>query len=818
MNFRLTVTLFLGVVLLLVALLVVALTSGDSVTDAGLVQPLSSKGLRVKDVDRVEITRTEPEEGKIAFFREESGWELVEPTTAKADGNAVDAVIRSLFSTRPVPDTPVTSNLSVHGLSEPTLSITLYSGEHSATVNVGITTIGADRAITFVSTGDKPRRVLPVRRADLAPLFRDGTADEDGPAGPMARWSADYRAQQLLAADLRDPVAGLKQIDIQADGKELLLARGSDGWEFQKPQGYGAADLAGASEATPDRFTGVRPLINAITALRANSPSDFIENPTDLAEYGLADDSPSRVTITLTPQEGKPEVLYLGNRVEIDGKPAIPRQYYAKVADDAAVVKVTTDRVDALKKTVADPRDLRNRDILAAGLKDRIDAIDIGVGSSLVKLRRVPVGVDRRWAIYGGSEPRQAAGSVVQELLAVLTRPRAALEILRENDDSAFVDAERKAVVKLWVEAVKAPPAEDGGLPPEPSIEATPIELIFGKREGDTVYVRRILDGQTTDMRVPESLLATVSRDRLSFIDLKLESFTTNEAKALTITRGNDVTQVVKATERDPAFPDGKWTFEKPEAMAGRAADTERVNSLLTLIAGLSPVRILSEEPSADDLKRWNLDPESPRLRVAVRVSQDDSKAVSYDIGNETDDKQNVYVRQTGRSAVFTLNRLVADRLIGDDLRDRNLYRHTPAQIAGLKIRGWKGLFGVVQTYEFEKQGGTWVAKTPPTPDGFRPDSLKIEALVNQIASPRSKNFLGEVRNEYGLNPAENNDSLEFTLSLTSGETVTLTLGVPLTNDPNARYATSSELKGEAVSLDSEEILRLCRRPADLQR
>src|SRR3954468_9276286 len=174
MNFRSTAILF-GLVLVLVTVLLVALLIDDdksaAAAYAGLMEPLARAGVKEKDVDTVELVRTEPAEEKLKFVKVADGkWELAEPFAGKADAFAVQGLVGDLFRAKPVKYAELTDNLTLHGLDKPTVRITLKSEGKSETVNLGLTTIGGDTAVTFVTTSSNPKRPVAVRRSDLAGL------------------------------------------------------------------------------------------------------------------------------------------------------------------------------------------------------------------------------------------------------------------------------------------------------------------------------------------------------------------------------------------------------------------------------------------------------------------------------------------------------------------------------------------------------------------------------------------------------------------------------------------------------------------------
>ena len=62
---------------------------------------------------------------------------------------------------------------------------------------------------------------------------------------------------------------------------------------------------------------------------------------------------------------------------------------YCRMLGDSAAITVPGDRIDALANTIANPSEMRNKDLLAEGKKELIDAIDITQGSTTFKLRRI---------------------------------------------------------------------------------------------------------------------------------------------------------------------------------------------------------------------------------------------------------------------------------------------------------------------------------------------------------------------------------------------------------------------------------------------
>ncbi|OWK44335.1 DUF4340 domain-containing protein [Fimbriiglobus ruber] len=827
MNFRPTVILFVLAAAIVLALVVSAIFDGgkDVKTD-GLVAPLTHAGVKDTEIDTVELVRSEPSEERLTFVKVgNKKWELREPVSAKVDSVAVERIISQLYQAKPIKYNELSDNLVAHGLDKPTLKVTLKSQDKSATVNFGSTTIGGDRAVMFVTTGVAPRRPLAVRRADFSALFRDGSKS-DGAAWVTAKWITDYRAKRLLGANAMDPTSEVAALKITTGGKELALTKSPSGtWTFTAPPGYGEADDAGSSgpTATTGAFTGVNPLLAALTGLQAMSNDDFLENqkPEDFAKYGLVANDPKVIRVELQLKGAPaPEVLFIGKPVEENGKPVVPSKVYCRIDGDSAVVKVATDRVESLRQTAVDPREMRNRDVLPPSKRDEINAIDLTVGSAVVKLRKfadpAPAATGApgaRWVLFGGpGDPTDAKRSEVEALLTVLTRPRAAEDVLTAPDNAAFAAPETKAVVKVWYGPAEQPAKVEPGKPqPEPKVKDPATELTFGRTDALAVFVRRTGAGAPADLKLSLATLAQVQKSRLVFLDPKLKSFNAGTVVRLAFNRGAEQYDMTRNETT------GLWTFAKPDGRKGKTADSEKATVLLSTLTLMSPDRLVAENPTPDELKKWGLDPAAPHTKITVGLNDPADKERVYELGAETEDKKSVYARQDGRPFVFLANTAAAEKFAKEDLRDMTIFRVDPAKVTKIKLRGWRGLLGGPNPheYQFEKKGTAW-APVAPTPAEFAVDPAKLDQLLTALKTPRAAAFVNiRLEPQYGLEPAINPDWFEFTIEQ-DGKPHTLVLGSK-SDGPNV-YGMSSGVPGEVFTIDATAIRALTDKPASLQK
>lgn len=741
MNFRITAVLFAVVIVLVAALLVSALFQDDPARAAGgLLDPLTSAGVKADDIDAVELTRKSPDDQRLVFRKRDGKWALTAPVPAKVDSFAVDALVRDLFAAKPVTYPGLTDNAATYGLSSPTYTVTLKKGDAAAAVRLGTTLMGKDKAVTFVATGDRPTTPIAVRAADLASLFKEASRGAGGDPHVIGKWLTEFRQRRLLAADAGrgDDLASIR---ISRGDKTLELIRAGDEWKFAAPADYGLADTAGDSLPSPDRFTGVRPLLTVLLGLQTAGAEDYIEDvpAADHAKYGLAATDPAAVRIELKPKAGPPEVLWLGKKVEKDGQPVTPTRVYARLDGDSAVAAVTTDRLDAVVNTVTDPTPLRNRDLIAEAKRDRIDAVDSTFGGGF-KLRRVAGADGPRWALYGRpTDPTAAVGQAVSALLEALAKPRAATETLLRPTDAAFADAQRKGELKVWFDGVdKAAPPADGQLPPEPKLTGDPTTFVFGQSDGADVFVRRTAGGVVTDFKVPSDVVAAASKSRLAYVDPKLGTFSLTAADSLVLFRNGERVELKKDAAADPAYRSGKWSFVAPDALKGKPADGDKVFEILSAVAAAPPTRVVSEGAPDADLKKLGLDPAAPTTSVTVGTSTEKVKEWVYHFGAETDDKAAVHYRLVGRPFVLLADRSLSALLTAADLTDKVLFRIDPKRVKTVYLNGWRGKDGKAADVTLASENGVWVAKEPA---GAVVDVPRVNALLAALAAPKAVAF-----------------------------------------------------------------------------
>ncbi len=762
MNFKLAWVLLALLLLVIGGVLVSTLVDDTPPVGEVLLKPLAT--LTEDEIDTVEIVRSEPSEEKIVFTREgKDRWVITEPGRSQADSLAVKKIIDDLLPLKPTPSADVTSNKTVHGLNPPGIRVTLKSGEKSATLNVGDTTIGRD-PITIVTTGTRPDVPVAVQRADLEAIFRPalGNEGQDGKSWQKAKWIGDYR-QRAFFLGKSDLAIETESVTIAQGSKATKLVRnaGTGEWTFATPAGYGLADVAGDPQAKAGTFTGVRPLFTALTSLQVQGPADFIEKPEALSTYGLDESNKDRVLIEVKTGDGPAVTLAIGKRVDDKSD-----QYYCKLSSDSIVAKatMTPERVSAFAKVAADPSDLRDRTLIPGDKQYRIDAIDLTQAGATTKLRRIPTTADSRWVLYGGPGDPQAAGIAAQDLITALAKPRLATDILPAPYDAVFAEAERKVELQIWYDGTeKGAPVDPQKLPAEPKLASKPsLTLLFGKQEGDTVYVRRTTaDGIRTDMKLPATILASIPKSRLAFLDPKLTTFPTNIVKKLTLVRGAETFTI----ESDGKAHSEQWKFLTPEKLKGNVADMGKVLELLNLVSTMNPVKVIAEKPDDAALAKMGLGTLA-KLKLTVAFDSDKEPERTYTFGNATDDPSLIHLQVNFKPVITAIPKAIFDRFQNEDLRDRLICTIDEKKIKAVSLIGWKQALKKPTKYRFERTGDTWKL-TEPADEKRSADPAKVEILLAALTAPRAVALIaGGFKPEMGFDLEKAENSLEVHMEM----------------------------------------------------
>jgi hypothetical protein len=779
MNFNRTWILF-GVLLVVVlgSFLVVWLNPPHQVDETYVLPSLhaAENPVTAKDVDSVTVERTAPKSERLVFDhdKETERWSMTEPLALgeyRVDKSAVDRLVDDVINAKRDPKADVNSNLKDWGLDSPAAVITLKKDNKEYKINLGkkVETKGGQTSVVYVTSSDRPKDVMAVKLNTLDSGFK-----------PVN----DFRAKELLAEN-----PGEVQSVTLRDGKHdtVILQKmtgAGNRWKIAQPS-YGEADYEGEAAGTAPggkSEPGVRGLLDVLTALRVQNDSDFVsEDKRNLQQYGLDEKS----------REGRPAIevkrtaggfgpdkdktldvtLLLGKKVDDKGD-----QYYAMLKDEQYVVKVAAN-LKPLEAVLENPGSLRDRDLVHLE-EFRTDVVSLKNGGGSFEMVK-PQG-EFQWKLYREGQPVQTADeSAVRGLLDALIAKRLIKEFPDPKaDDKALGLDQPAAVVSLWVDGVqkeekkeepkpekeadkkdsakagdkkdgkkdekkdeKKEPKKDPNTPPKLKSDKPTVKLTFGKhdRAKGLVYVRRESTGEdasTVTAAVPDSLLDKVTEGPLAYRDKTLPTFT-GDATRVVLERNGQTYQLDKEKDK----PD--WKLAQPKEWAGRTANRFTAEMIVNDLRRLRAEKLVTEKPTPEQEQQFGL--KSPRVKATVTTTGADKKPEEhvYLFGDEVKDSKGavtgVYAREAKSDLVFTVPKHDLELLQGE-LRDPAVFHFDAAKAKGLKLMGWKSLFGNPTTIDLERKGGTWTVKSSQVPLPL--DQNKVEDFVTTLSHLRAEKFL----------------------------------------------------------------------------
>jgi hypothetical protein len=801
MNLRNTYILFAAVVVVLVVFLVV-LTYGPRAEDDYLLAEWRgrAKGDELaeikKSIDRLEIERLSPSSDVLLFERTPQGWRLVKPYPARVDSAELDRLVGNLFEAR-IDRRSVAPTLQQAGLDPPSAAVTLFRGEQSLRIMFGQMSLASGGRV-YAARGDRPKRVLILPRESIRPMLQ-AQVDNAGSVGESLRTLTDFRATSLLADGSLVPWDTVQKITLAEAGREIVLQKAADNtWSFLKPDHLGPADMEGdpASPAT-QTIAGVKPLLTRLSGLRLPAREDIIEGAENLGPYGLEPGKES-LRIELGRTDGSAETLLVGKTTEDMSK------VYVTLAGERLVVKLDAKAFEPIRAVIQNPKAMRDR-TLTHLLPFNFDAIDIQLPGEAkpIELRRL--GTPPRWYIFeGGDAFETASEAAVNALLDALTAKRN----IRDFPDSAAGDKAfgldtPAAVVRLWsggiapTEGKSDQKAENATAIKRPTLKGDPtLQLAFGKKDKDIVFVRRTSGVLSILVALPETLLPIVTRPLTDYLDTTLPSFESNQVTRLTFNRGETKYEIEKPN-LDPAA--SGWSLKQPPEIAGRTADTGRIDQIVNALKTLSASKVIAKEATDAELARFGLQPALTEASVSLK---DAPEPRLYRFGKETDDKQSVYARIGKSARVYLVPKSSLDPLVTGELIDPTIWRLEAEKVRGIKITGWRSLTGGMPlVLDLQRKSATeWAVKDQPD---YVVDAAKAEAFAGSLYLLRTDRF---VKNQGGPLPehklGDSDDTLRIEITVEGEkEPFLLTLGAETNQNKTDYYFATSNRTSGAVFL-----------------
>ena len=358
-----------------------------------------------KDVESLTVKR----KGEtVRIRRTDTGWELLEPVTTRADRGAVDGIVTTLVTARVDREVAATpGKLDEFGLAPPEIEVTLeVKGRAPLALLVGAKS--PTGAWLFAKESGKPAVV----------------ALSEVVARDLAKPVTELRDRTVLAFDRK----GVGQVDLQLPGEALTLESAEAGkWRLTKPR-----DLPADPDVVAD----------FLEKLDGAKAKEFVEDaPRSLAPYGL--DRPTTVTLWIGKDKERASRSLLFGR-EDKGKKGV----YVMRSGEPGVMLVGEELWAAVPKTMGVLRDK----VVLAYQYDKVSRVELAGPRGPLTLERDGIG----WKITAPEALKADTGAVNGVLWRI--RDLRASGFLAE--DAAAIPRllpKPEVTVKLWEEGTKEP-------------------------------------------------------------------------------------------------------------------------------------------------------------------------------------------------------------------------------------------------------------------------------------------------------------------------------------------------------------------------
>jgi Domain of unknown function (DUF4340) len=814
-NFR-TTWMFLGAGAVLLAVLAAYVFFSDEKKpnpDGVLLESFHALKVKPNDVNGLEIEKGGE---KIVFSRQPDGrWRMVQPIQARADSERIETIVHELLGApRVEKGAGVTSDLAAHGLDHPAVKMTLQSGDRSAWLALGKTTLGGDEAVAYVLSSDAPAKPQAMRIKRLRSLLKE-KPPENASTADLVLDVNDFRAHKLLGEGIpleaaESMLKGVKITEKLAKGDRIVsLVREKGVWRFEIPPGYGdVIQDVPPNERKEKTIFNLKSLLADILAIEVFQNKDYLPDARDLAALGLDPSSPGVVRIDL--DWGEPigmETLWISSEyVKKEGD-----KVFARNAGEPTVAQVNAEKPRILRGFLENPAPLRDRTLVKLR-SELVDAIDVTTDKNTFELRKI----DGKWKVGGGGSTLDADPAIINELLFRLSEPRQILGFPPENaNDDELGLAPPKVDIKIWEGGFIAP-ATDAAWPK--TTETPTARIQFGKSDSDFVFVRRYSGLTKLDAKMSSRLLELASRGRYDYIDIALTSFDPVNVEKISFVKDGENWEIERDEGGGINLPAG-WKILKPDNQKGNPVNGEQMVIILESFKALKPEKVVYAKPSAEELMTLGLDPANPVFKLSLKLkdpgggrSRDGSSVTHltvehvYYFGNPVTGKPSVYTKTSFCDFVFESPVSRVELVTKGRLLDPILYRLELANVKGLKLRGWvdPAKPGEPMVFELErKAGGNWSAR-----GDLKLNNAKVEQFMTDILQPRS---LGQAADKTGPKPEHgldlNQGALEIEIDVRDAKPVTLTLGGPVSKDSKQIFATTNRSPGEVFTIDGDRLL-----------
>lgn len=558
----------------------------------------------------IERNQNDPKKAeKLEFQRTNVGksvkWVLVSPVKVRTDDAAVATLIRSIITMEKQKVRDIGRDMAKLGLEKPDTRITLATKDKEYILALGGVGPATKDPIFYASSSELAGKPFQLSKSKVEKLFDDLNS---------------FRDKTLISSSFG--LMGFKLAGTARPAMELLKEKD---WKFKEPA-LGEADTPATDELTRN-----------LAGIKVERNEDYVADGVDaakLAQYGLADDKAAyALTIVQSPIDPKDnpivETLFVGNADDSAAKQAgqlrtaalvvesltsptaslaayvarekqkiEPTHYYARLAGDQTVVRISARSLPFLNKSADE---LRNKN-LAKLDNSKVDVVQyVGLNNELLRIYRPDLQAAASWDLYSDNRARvKCQPQAIQSILDSLSRIELQ-DVKAWLDDDAKIKAwfggatidlgldKPQAVIQVWQDGIlrdsKGQPEGTGEPKLREDVKAKPtIKLSIGRKDDQrkVTYVRREQPGlKPVVMAVPDP-------------------FVTGNAQ-------------IGATQTGAVPPDGRQTFSISGLtgldylqMRDRTLPSYRPDQIVSLEVKRLTVKYLLEKTSTKD-ERGNL-------------------------------------------------------------------------------------------------------------------------------------------------------------------------------------------------------------------